>query len=45
MGAQKKNKWNDVALCGIMRNAPIMEDAHAATGWGGPGVVLAVLSS
>jgi hypothetical protein len=22
LGAQKKNKWNDAELCGIMRNAP-----------------------
>ena len=43
-GAQEKNKWNDVELCGIMRNAPIIEITHA-TGWGGRGGVLAVLSS
>ena len=37
-GAQEKNKWNDVELCGIMRSAPIIEDYPRATGWvGGPG--------
>ena len=37
-GAQEKNKWNDVELCGIMRNETIGRLNRGTTGWvGGPG--------
>ena len=37
-GAQEKNKWNDVELCGIMRNETIDDCGTTGHRLGGPGV-------